>query len=61
MILRQLPKDYENYIQVPENSEYNDTLQKNGFIPLYWAGGHFYYKYSKELRKFVEKGGEKNV
>lgn len=61
MILRQLPKDYENYIQVPENSEYNDTLQENGFMPLYWAGGHFYYKYSKELRKFVEKGGEKNV
>lgn len=61
MILRQLPMNYEDYIQVSEDSEYNNNLQKNGFIPLYWYDGHFYYKYSDELRKFIEKGGEKDV
>ncbi|MBQ0143403.1 MAG: hypothetical protein KBT06_11540 [Prevotellaceae bacterium] len=61
MVLVQAPKDFTEYVEINGKSPYNLELQENGFMPKYYYYGCFYYKYSEELKDFIEKGGVNNV
>lgn len=58
MIIRQQPRDVENYYITEKNTSYN--LISNGFQPLYMWGNNYYYKLTKELMEFLGKSGEGN-
>lgn len=55
MLLRQEPPNFIDYVQIEE--QLNTILQENGFHPMYYYEGFFYYKDSQELKDFIEKGG----
>ena len=55
MIIRQTPKNKENYIMV--NSNTSQILQENGFFPKYMDDEFIYYVKSDEIIKFMSKEG----
>lgn len=61
MILIQQPKNLTEYVEIDGKEQLNVLLQQNGFNPMYYYYGRFYYKYSEELKDFIEKGGVNNV
>lgn len=54
MIIRQIPKNLNDYIVV--NSETSVILHKNGFIPQYMSvsGDCIFYKKNTEILEFMQ-------
>lgn len=55
MIIRQTPKNKENYIAV--NSDVSLILQENGFYPKYMDDETIYYAKSNEIINFMSREG----
>lgn len=52
MIIRQTPKNKENYIMV--NSKVSQILQENGFYPKYMDNEAIYYVKSDKIVEFIK-------
>lgn len=52
MIIRQTPKDLDNYIKVDSNL--NLILHQNNFPPKFIDDGFIYYLKTEELIKFID-------
>jgi hypothetical protein len=57
MLIRQTPKNKENYIMV--DSKVSQILQENGFYPKYMDDEFIYYVKSDEIIEFMSKEGLK--
>lgn len=55
MIIRQTPKNKENYIMV--DSKVSQILQENGFCPKFMDMEFIYYVKSDEIIEFMSKEG----
>lgn len=55
MLIRQTPKNKENYIMV--DSKISQILQENGFCPKYMDNEFIYYVKSNEIIEFMSKEG----
>lgn len=64
MIMRQKPKDIENYWKI--DAHICRLLNKDNILPRYLYGGNFYFIKNAEINAWLEnyygamKGGERN-